>query len=168
MHILFGTRHTTEKIIKLFSSSMNLLKSSAILREGLLSEPVCRFPNFFAPPNYFLTYSLFEIKKSKEKVIREIIKDPHIPIALNIIHGKYNLLLFENHRSISDHLRWEESYRKRFPDSFGSASITYLSPEMTISFDQQIVSLSIIRNTLERFRGKGLRETIQFREPSVD
>ena len=139
---------------------------STLLREGLLSEPVCRFPNFFVPPNYVLTYSLFEIKKSKEKIIREIINDPHIPIALKIIHGKYNLLLFGNHRNISDHLRWEENYRKRFPDSFGSASITYLSPEMTISFDQQIVSLSMIRNKLERFRGKDLRETIQFRGPS--
>jgi len=138
---------------------------SKLLKEELLSESVCRFPNFFVPPNYILTYSLFELKKSKEKVIREIIRDPHISIALKIIHGRYNLLVFGNHRSISDHLKWEESYRKRFPDSFGSASITYLSPEMTISFDQQIVSLSIIRNKLERFRGKDLRETLQFSEP---
>lgn len=136
---------------------------SKLLKEELISEPVCRFPNFFVPPNYILTYSLLEIKKSKEKIIKEIIKDPHISIALNIIYGKYNLLLFGNHRNISDHLRWEERYRKRFPDSFGSVNITYLSPKMTISFDQQIVSLSIIRNKLERFRGKDLRETIRFR-----
>jgi hypothetical protein len=69
--------------------------------------------------------------------------------------------LFGNHRNISDHLRWEESYRKRFPDSFGSANITYLSPEMTISFDQQIVSLSIFRTRLERSRGRELRKKIQ-------
>ena len=134
---------------------------SALLREGLISEPVCRFPNFFVPPNYVLTYSLFEIKKSKKNVIGEMIKDSHIPIAIKIIHEKYNLLVFGNHRSISDHLRWEESYRRRFPNSFGSARITYLSPEMTISFDQQIVSMSIIRNKLERSRGKELRKTIQ-------
>lgn len=134
---------------------------NALLREELISNPVCRFPNFFAPPHYVLTYSLFEIKKSKEKVIREIRKDPHIPIAFKIIYGKYNILLFGNHRSLSDHLRWEKGYRRRFPDSFGSANITYLSPEMTISFDQQIVALSIIRERLESFRGKDLRKTIQ-------
>jgi len=136
---------------------------NALLQEGLISNPVCRFPNFFVPPNYVLTYSLFEIKKSKEKVMREIRNDPHIPIAFKIIQGKYNILLFGNHRSLSDHLRWEEGYRRRFPDSFGSANITYLSPEMTISFDQQIVSLSIIRDKLESFRGKNLRKTVQVR-----
>ncbi|MDH5791118.1 MAG: winged helix-turn-helix domain-containing protein [Candidatus Bathyarchaeota archaeon] len=133
----------------------------ALLKEGLISEPMCRFPNFFVPPNYVLTYSLFDIKDSKEKVIQEIRKDPHVPIAIRIIHERYNLLLFGNHRGISDHLRWEEGYRKRFPDSFGSANITYLSPEMTISFDQQIVSLSIFKDRLERSRGRELRKRIQ-------
>lgn len=133
----------------------------ALLKENLISEPVCRFPNFFVPPNYVLTYSLFDIKDSKEKVIQEIRKDPHVPIAIKIIHERYNLLLFGNHRSIGDHLRWEEGYRKRFPGSFGSANITYLSPEMTISFDQQIVSLSIFRDRLERSRGRELRKRIQ-------
>ena len=133
----------------------------AFLREGLISEPVCRFPNFFVPPNYILTYSLFEIKDSKEKVMEEIRKDPQAPIAIKIIHERYNLLLFGNYRSISDHLRWEESYRKRFPNSFGSASITYLSPEMTISFDQQIVALSMLRDRFERSRGRELRRRIQ-------
>ena len=132
-----------------------------LFNEGLISEPVCRFPNFFVPPNYILTYSLFEIKDSKDKVIEEIKKDPYIPIAIKIIHERYNLLLFGNHRSISEHLRWEEGYRKRFPHSFGSANITYLSPEMTISFDQQIVSLCIIRDNLERSRGKQLRKRFQ-------
>lgn len=133
----------------------------ALLKEGLISEPMCRFPNFFVPPNYVLTYSLFDIKDSKEKVIQEIRKDPHVPIAIRIIHERYNLLLFGNHHSISDHLRWEEGYRKRFPNSFGSANITYLSPEMTISFDQQIVSLSLFKDRLERSRGRELRKRIQ-------
>jgi len=133
----------------------------ALLKERLISEPMCRFPNFFVPPNYVLTYSLFDIKNSKEKVIREIRKDPHVPIAIRIIHERYNLLLFGNHHSISDHLRWEEGYRKRFPNSFGSANITYLSPEMTISFDQQIVSLSLFKDRLERSRGRELRKRIQ-------
>ena len=134
---------------------------NALLREGFLSDPVCRFPNFFVPPHYVLAYSLFEIKKSKGKVIEELKKDPHIPIAFKIIQGKYNMLLFGNHKNISDHLRWEEGYRHRFPGSFGSANITYLSPETTISFDQQIVSLGIISDRLESIRGKDLRKILQ-------
>lgn len=129
-----------------------------LLHENFIAEPVCRFPNFFVPPHYVLTYSLLEIKKSKERVINEIKKDPHVPIALKIIHGKYNLLLFGNHNNISDHLRWEEELRYRFPGAFGSANITYLSPEATISFDQKIVALSLIRNRLERLQGKELRK----------
>lgn len=132
-----------------------------LFKEGLISEPVCRFPSFFVPPNYILTYSLFEIKDSNDKVIEEIKKDPHIPIAIKTIHERYNLLLFGNHRSIGEHLRWEEGYRKRFPYSFGSVNITYLSPEMTISFDQQIVSLGILIDKLERSRGKQLRKRLQ-------
>jgi len=134
---------------------------TSFLKEGLISNPVCRFPNFFVPPNYVLTYSLFEIKDSKTKVIEEIRKDSHVPIAIKVVHERFNMLLFGNHRNISDHLRWEEGYRKRFPNSFGSANITYLSPEMTISFDQQIVSLSILRDRLERSRGRELRKRIQ-------
>lgn len=133
----------------------------AFLKEGLISKPMCRFPNFFVPPNYILTYSLYEIKDSKEKVMDEIRKDPQAPIAIKIIHERYNLLLFGNYRSIGDHLKWEEGYRKRFPNSFGSASITYLSPEMTISFDQQIVALSIFRDRFQRSRGRELRKRIQ-------
>ncbi len=132
-----------------------------LLREDYIAKPVCRFPKFFVPPHHVLTYSLFEIKKSKERVINEIKKDPHVPIALKIIHGKYNLLLFGNHTSISDHLSWEEEYRHRFPGAFGSADITYLSPEATIAFDQKIVALSLIRSRLERLRGKELRKTVQ-------
>ncbi len=128
---------------------------------GLIAEPLCRFPNFFVPPNYLLTLSLIELQKTKEKVIKEMIMDPSIPIALQTIHGKYNLLVFGNHRNIGDHLRWEEGYRKKFPDSFKSVSITYLSPEMTISFSQQFVSLCYLRNKLKHITGDDLRETIQ-------
>jgi hypothetical protein len=58
------------------------------------------------------------------------------------------MLLFGNHTSLNDHLQWEERYRELFPDSFGSAEITYLSPEMTINFNQQVVALSYIMSRL--------------------
>jgi len=134
---------------------------SELMKEGLLSTPVCRFPSYFVPPIYVLTYSLFEIKKSQEKVIREIVQDPHVPIGYKILHGKFNFLLFGNHHSIGDHLRWEEGYRKKFPDAFGSVNITYLSPRMTIAFDRKIVALSLIQNKMKSLHGKRLRKTLE-------
>ena len=136
----------------------------ALIGARLLSEPVCRFPNFFVPPNYLLTYMLVQFKKLDERVINEIIIDPHIPIAIQTIHNKYNLLIFANHSSLDDHLKWEESYRKMFPDCFGSAEIIYLSPEMTINFNQQVVSLSYIRGRLGESTKVDLGRTIRHLE----
>jgi len=136
----------------------------ALIGARLLSEPVCRFPNFFVPPNYLLTYMLVQFKKLDERVINEIIIDPHIPIAIQTIHHKYNLLIFANHSSLDDHLKWEESYRKMFPDCFGSAEIIYLSPEMTINFNQQVVSLSYIRGRLGESTKVDLGRTIRHLE----
>jgi hypothetical protein len=132
------------------------------LREGgLLGEPVSRFPNFFVPPNYLLTYVLVQFKKLDERVLNEIIIDTNIPIAIQTIHGKFNLLMFGNHSSLNEHLQWEERYRTMFPDSFGSAQITYLSPEMTINSNQQMVSLSHIREKLGESREMDLGRTIR-------
>ena len=136
----------------------------ALIGARLLSEPVCRFPNFFVPPNYLLTSMLVQFKKLDERVINEIIIDPHIPIAIQTIHNKYNLLIFANHSSLDDHLKWEESYRKMFPDCFGSAEIIYLSPEMTINFNQQVVSLSYIRGRLGESTKVDLGRTIRHLE----
>jgi predicted transcriptional regulator len=134
---------------------------TTFLTEGVLSRPLCRFPNYFVPPNYILTYSLFEIKKSHEKLIREIVRDPHVSIAYKILYGKFNFLLFGNHSNIGDHLKWEEGYREKFPDAIGSVNITYLSPQMTIAFHRQIVPLSLIQSKLQSLRGKQLRQTMK-------
>ena len=133
----------------------------ALKEGGLLGEPVSRFPNFFVPPNYLLTYVLVQFKKLDERVLNEIIIDTNIPIAIQTIHGKFNLLMFGNHSSLNDHLQWEERYRTMFPDSFGSAQITYLSPEMTINSNQQMVSLSHIREKLGESREMDLGRTIR-------
>jgi len=128
-----------------------------LIEGGLIGRPVCRFPNFFVPPNYILVFSLYEVRRSREAILEEIKMDPCVPIAMNVSHGRYNLLLFGNHDSISGHLEWEERYEAKFPNCFGSADITYLSPKMTVSIDQQKVSLGIIRERLRRL-GEGGHE----------
>ena len=127
---------------------------AALQKEGLLGMALCRFPKFFVPPNYLLTYSLVQFKELDEKVLNELIIDVNIPIAIQTIHGKFNMLLFGNHSSLDEHMRWEERFRLMFPENIGSAQIVYLSPEMTINLDQQLVSLCYIREKL------GTRETM--------
>lgn len=134
---------------------------AALKEDGLLGDPVSRFPDFFVPPNYLLTYVLVQFKNLDERVLNEIIIDTNIPIAIQTIHGKFNLLLFGNHSSLNDHLRWEEKYRTMFPDNFGAAHITYLSPEMTINSNQQSVSLSYIRSKLGEPHDLDLGRTIR-------
>ena len=58
-------------------------------------------------------------------------------------------------------LKSEEKYRELFPDSFGSAEITYLSPEMMINFNQQLVALSYIRSRLGEPTEMDLGRTIR-------
>lgn len=122
---------------------------SQLTNNGIILSPVCRFPNFFVPPNYLLVYVLASIREH-EKAIDELKSDPHIPIALRISLGRYNMLLFENHLTVEDHIRWEENYNKRFPDIFELANIAYLSPKMAITIDQQKVSLGIIEDRMNQ------------------
>jgi len=142
-------RKTVERRIKMF------------MEEDLLGAPLCRFPNFFVPPNYLLTYMLVWFRELDERILNELIIDVNIPIAIQTICGKFNMLLFGNHANLDEHLRWEEKYRTMFPDSFGSAQITYLSPEMTIYFNQQTVSLCYIRSKLGMTSGLDLGRTIR-------
>jgi len=114
--------------------------------------PVCRFPSFFVPPNFLLVFSLIELRRPSEYFMRDIRSDPHVSLTFRISEGRYNLLLFEAHLSLEDYLRWESSYSMKYPGCFGSIKNTYLSPRMTISIDQQKVSLGVIAERLLSIR----------------
>lgn len=116
--------------------------------EGIIDHPLCRFPLFFTPSNYLLVFSMMEVREPR-KFLSDIPSDPHVSLAYNISEGRYNMLLFESHMDIESYLRWESDYEKKYPDCFGSVKNTYLSPRMTISIDQQKVSLGIIRERLQ-------------------
>jgi len=118
----------------------------------IILRPVCRFPSFFVPPNFLLVFSLVELRKPSEQLTRELYSDPHISLAYRISEGRYNLLLFEAHLSLEDYLRWELSYSARYPGCFGSIKNTYLSPRMTISIDQQKVSMGVLAERLAEIR----------------
>jgi DNA-binding Lrp family transcriptional regulator len=113
-----------------------------------VDRPVCRFPSFFVPPNFLLVLSMIELRKFNEQFRRDIVSDPHVTLSYRISEGRYNLLLFEAHRSLENYLTWESEYNAKYPGCFGSIKNTYLSPRMTISIDQQKVSLAVISKRL--------------------
>lgn len=119
--------------------------------EGIIDRPLCRFPLFFTPSNFLLVFSMLEVRKPQQ-FLHDVASDPHVSLAYKISEGRYNVLLFESHMSIEDYLRWEREYEDKYPGCFGSIKNSYLSPRMTISIDQQKVSLGLIRERLKNLR----------------
>ncbi|MCW4032929.1 MAG: hypothetical protein NWF08_06010 [Candidatus Bathyarchaeota archaeon] len=126
--------------------------SNRILRmqkANIIYKPLCRFPTFFAPPGFLLVFSLVEVRKPREKVVLDILNDPHVSLAYRISEGRYNLLLFGAYSNIEDYLQWESMYDSKYPNCFGSIDNTYLIPKMALSIDQQKVSLGVIENKIK-------------------
>jgi len=134
---------------------------ASLMEERYIAPPVCSFPNYFVPPDCMLTLSLVEVKKQWEKIMRDIMVDPHVPVAFRTVQGRYNLLLIGNHYDIGDYLKWDEGYREKFPGAFGGANVTYLTPRMTIFFSYRIVALMFIRKRMEMYKGRKLRELLE-------
>jgi len=139
------------------SAELNLSRATIrrriqkMLDEGIILPPTCRFPSFFVPPGFILVVSMIEVKR-KGRLEEEIINDPHITLAYQISHGRYNLLLFEAHRTFEDYLAWEAEYERKYPGYLGSIKNEYLSPKMTIAIDQQKVSLKVIEDRLKQLK----------------
>lgn len=125
-----------------------------LLQEGLISNPVSRFPRMWAPPEYFIVLSLIEIRGQKEQIFNALMKDPHITLMVVVSAGKYNLLVISSFFRLRDHLTWEENYDQRFSGSIGAIRNLYLSPSMTFSIHQQYVPLAYLERKLEKLRGK--------------
>jgi DNA-binding Lrp family transcriptional regulator len=116
---------------------------------GIIHHALCRFPLFFTPSNFLMIFSMLEVREPR-KFMKDIANDPHVSLAYNISEGRYNTLLFECHADIESYLRWERSYENKYPGCFGSIKNSYLSPRMTVSIDQQKVSLGIIGQRLKQ------------------
>jgi hypothetical protein len=129
-----------------------------LLDKKIIDEPVCRFPRFFAPPNYVITISLCEIRRNEDRLIKAITADPHIPIIMRISVGRYSLLMIGAFPKVEDYLKWEEEHDQRFPECIGAIKTTYLSPGMTFSIDPQYVSLCSVKKKIEELHGKELME----------
>ncbi|MFX0044809.1 MAG: hypothetical protein ACFE8Z_03090 [Candidatus Hermodarchaeota archaeon] len=120
-----------------------------MIRDRIILNPLCRFPQFFVPPGFIFVFSLVEVKDHREEILAQWLNDPHLSIIYRTSTGRYNFLLFANYRSVEDHLLWEEKYADMYPGCFGLAAINLLVPKMTVSIDQQKVSLGIIEKRLK-------------------
>ena len=156
-HLLYGNGIKVNE--NLLSKRIGIHRSTIRKRilkmqeEGLIHSPLCRFPLFFTPSNLLLVFSMLEVKKPQQ-FLSDIANDPHVSLAYKISEGKYNVLLFESHLSIEDYLCWERRYEDKYPSCVGSIKNSYLSPRMTISIDQQKVSLGIIEERMRECRAK--------------
>lgn len=126
----------------------------SLLKENIISPPVCRFPRFVIPPDYTLVMSLVELKKQHKCVETAWQKDSHISLALRASTGRYTHLLFSSFYWIKDHIAWEEKYNQEYSGCIGAIKNTYLSPSMMFSIDQQFVALEIIKHRLETIQKK--------------
>ncbi len=124
---------------------------------GAIGRPLCRFPGFFAPPNYVLVLCMIRVNKNKEKIHNAIRSDCHVPIAYQGHTGKYNILYFGTFPNVESHFKWEEAYHGRFPGCFGAMKKLYLSPQMIASIDHQKVSMGIIKHRKESLHGRKIR-----------
>ncbi len=121
----------------------------SLLKENIISPPICRFPRFVVPPDYTLVISLVELKKHPGDIEKAWQNDSHIPFVLRASTGRYTHLVFSSFYWIKEHIAWEEKYNQKFPGSIGAIKNIYLSPSMMFSIDQQFVSLQIIKKRLE-------------------
>lgn len=150
-HLLDGkgvkiNEHLLSKKLGIHRSTIRR-RISKMQEEKIIDRPLCRFPRFFTPSNFLLVFSMLEVRDPRE-FLSDIVNDPHVSLAYNISEGRYNVLLFGSHVDIEGYLRWESKYENKYPGRLGSVKNTYLSPKMTISIDQQKVSLGIIEEKL--------------------
>jgi len=133
-----------------------------LLKGGIISRPVCRFPRLIVPPEYILVKSLFRIKKQHDKILKSLKSDPHVTWIIKAVLGRggYNLVVFSTFYKIEDHLEWQEKLDQQLPSCIGAIKDTYLSPAMTFSIAPEYVAMRIIKNRLKHFHGNKLVQKI--------
>ncbi|UCE29166.1 MAG: Lrp/AsnC family transcriptional regulator [Candidatus Bathyarchaeota archaeon] len=127
-------------------------RTQELMREGWISTPVCRFPNFFTPLNYILTIFKLDVRSGKQRFVQNIRNDPHITLAFDVREGKYNILLFGTFRDLEEELEWEIKQGLFLPRSIGHVDIQYFSPRSIVNVSQKSVSLGIIDRKYVYFR----------------
>lgn len=123
-----------------------------LMKERWISNPACRFPNFFAPPKYISAICKLEIKSFRQEFIQNIRNDPHVTMAFDIKEQEFNILLFGTFRNLEEELKWEVKYGLYLPNRIGKVDIQYFAPGNTVNIGERNVSLGIIDKKYMYFR----------------
>ena len=124
-----------------------------LISSNIISNPICRFPRIWAPPEHFQVISLYEIKRRKEVVMAAFNRDPHVTMIIKTHTGRFNVVLIGSFLKMEDHLAWQEDYDLRFPGCLGAVRNTYLSPAMTFSITQQYIYLLYLDQAKQKLKG---------------
>ncbi|MGA2785739.1 MAG: hypothetical protein ABSF09_13685 [Candidatus Bathyarchaeia archaeon] len=118
-------------------------KTQEFIDREWISEPVCRFPGFFTPPNYVLGICKLEIKSDKQAFIQALRNDPHITMALNTSQDQYSILLFAAFKNLDEELLWEIQKDQRFRKNIGKVDIHFFSLTNVADMNQTRIFLGL-------------------------
>ena len=127
-------------------------KTQEFIDKEWISNPVCRFPGFFTPPNYVLGICKMEIRSKKQAFIQNLRKDPHVTMALNASQDEYNILLFAAFKNLDEELRWEIQNDMRFPTAIGKVDVHFYSLTNLGDIMQRRIYLGIMDENFMYFR----------------
>lgn len=118
-------------------------KTQEFIDQEWISNPVCRFPGFFTPPNYVLGICKLEIKSDRQAFIQALRNDPHVTMALNTSQDQYNILLFAAFRNLDEELLWEVRNDLKFRKAIGKVDIHFYSLTNVADTSQKRVYLGL-------------------------
>lgn len=127
---------------------------STLISDRVIDEPKCYFPDLLTPPKYNLILTMFELKSKKPQVKKDLLKNNHIPRALESSIGRYNILTFSAFPTIDDFFEWADALANRYHDSIGAMSNIILSSKTPHTINPQKVSIGFIENKLQECKIK--------------
>lgn len=125
-----------------------------LIKQKILGEPRCFFPDLFVPPGYNFIVSMIEIKSNASDIRNYIINHSNITKAQDASTGRYNLLIFSAFKKIEDFFNMGDEIFDKYPGSIGAIQNIILSSKMIHTIKPQKLSLAWIDRRLWEIRHK--------------
>ena len=130
-----------------------------MLKEKILLEPVCRFPELFMPPGYLLSYMLVHLEYPMNSGLNSLLINENIPIIWKTIHSKYNLLMFHIHTDLHD-LYGDIDVNRESYKILEKAQARYLAYNSLKGFSPKKLSLHYIESKIKQNQDKEKKQGI--------
>ena len=119
----------------------------SLLKNKVLLNPVCRFPQLFVPPGYMLSYMLAHVEYSENTSLNSLLLNENIPIIWKVVYSKYNLLMLHVHKDLHDLYGDVDASRESYK-ILEKAQTSYLSHDPIKGFNLKKLSLDFIHSKL--------------------